>query len=375
MTIYTDELDDGFGVADTFGSPVLGVTVGEGVGFHGNPPLFQFQAGGLVSEGLGFRHTQATGAIYGVAVAEALGMLDSFLSQFQVSLLDGVGFQASLTVARAVAVLEGLGFADQLAPTHYAQLMLADAVTFSDSLLDFFGLGAAEGVGFADSFQAIFQYARSVGEGVGFADTLTSTGLFMRVITDGLDFDDSLIPQMIFDGQLSDTLGLKIGWLDPGGGFTAWAINTRTNAVTEYQNWNFNSFCLIGGQVYGGSDAGLFVLNAETDNGADIVTDIKGAMLSLGGSRFTQLDGVYIGMRVESNSRNFILKLIQPNAGPGGTDRVYVYQFRPANMKTTKINIGKGLRARYLQWELITPGPDFDLDSIEFVPVLSKRRV
>ena len=44
-------------------------------------------------------------------------------------------------------------------------------------------------------------------------------------------------------------------------------------------------------------------------------------------------------------------------------------------MKTTKVNMGKGLRARYFAYELISTGQDFDLDSVEFVPLVAQRRV
>jgi hypothetical protein len=44
-------------------------------------------------------------------------------------------------------------------------------------------------------------------------------------------------------------------------------------------------------------------------------------------------------------------------------------------MKTARINIGKGIRARYFAFELISTGQDFDLDSLEFIPLVAKRRV
>jgi hypothetical protein len=37
--------------------------------------------------------------------------------------------------------------------------------------------------------------------------------------------------------------------------------------------------------------------------------------------------------------------------------------------------MGKGQRARYFAFELISAGQDFDLDTIEFVPIVVQRRV
>jgi hypothetical protein len=39
------------------------------------------------------------------------------------------------------------------------------------------------------------------------------------------------------------------------------------------------------------------------------------------------------------------------------------------------VQVGKGLRARYFALELVTTGQDFDLDTIEVVPLLNARRV
>ena len=44
-------------------------------------------------------------------------------------------------------------------------------------------------------------------------------------------------------------------------------------------------------------------------------------------------------------------------------------------MKTTKVNLGKGLRARYFAFELVSTGQDFDLDTLEFIPLVAQRRV
>jgi hypothetical protein len=39
------------------------------------------------------------------------------------------------------------------------------------------------------------------------------------------------------------------------------------------------------------------------------------------------------------------------------------------------VPLGKGLRARYFSFELISDGADFDMDAIEFIPLVSHRRV
>jgi transketolase len=43
--------------------------------------------------------------------------------------------------------------------------------------------------------------------------------------------------------------------------------------------------------------------------------------------------------------------------------------------ENTKFEIGKGIRARYFSFELTSTGQEFDLDSIEFLPIVNQRRV
>ena len=75
----------------------------------------------------------------------------------------------------------------------------------------------------------------------------------------------------------------------------------------------------------------------------------------------------YLGMRGEGEA---ILRLLT------GDGRRYDYLVKTQNMRTTKVNMGKGLRARYFAFELeIIDGHDFDLDAIEFVPIVTQRRV
>ena len=58
-----------------------------------------------------------------------------------------------------------------------------------------------------------------------------------------------------------------------------------------------------------------------------------------------------------------------------GDGKTYTYQTVIQDMQSTKVRFGKGLRARYFSFELISTGPDFDLDTVEFLPLVAQRRV
>lgn len=375
-------LIDGIYTTDSAGGPPTGygTTVPQHtIGFHEAQFFYGFNAGYDAIDTIKFRDTTQLGGIYTQALADALIFMAELPQPAQgVSLTSGIGLHLSQLLARTVTVLDILGLADVSMTNNVSNLSLLDSLAFDDNITDFFGLGDVQGISFHDAFTPTFQFNKAVASGLGLHSSLLANTLFMRVVDDDLGIDDETLVNAIYEGDdviLSDTMQFSIATVDPGGGFTTWAINTRTSAVTEYQNYVFNSFAQIGSEFYGASDDGLYLLNNQTDNGTNIATDIKGALLALGGSRFTQLDGVYLGIRVNDNAREFVLKLITPGINNQDAGKTFIYSFQAKNMMTTRVNIGKGLRTRYMQWELVTDGADYDLDSIEFVPLISKRRV
>lgn len=198
-------------------------------------------------------------------------------------------------------------------------------------------------------------------------DFAVMTMLFSMVADDLGYVTDAMALQMIWNGTISECGRGVLTYQSPSGNTTSWVVNTRTNAVTQYTNWVFNSFTGMGRKYIATDQNGLYELNGERDLTANIVADMMGGMVKFNGAKFAGMKGVYIGL---SQAGQFYLKLM---AGDG---REYTYQFvaNPGQM-TTKVRIGKGLRSRYFQWELISTGSDFDLDTLEFVPMVSDRRV
>ena len=198
-------------------------------------------------------------------------------------------------------------------------------------------------------------------------DFAATSMVFSMVANDRGYTTDTLALQMLWNGTIQECGRGGITYQSPSGNTSSWVVNTRTNAITEYVNWTFNSFTSMGRKYIATDQNGLYELNGERDLTANIVADMMGGMVKFNGAKFAGMKGVYIGL---SQAGQFYLKL---TAGDG---REYTYQFvaNPGQM-TSKVKIGKGLRSRYFQWELISTGSDFDLDTVEFVPMVSDRRV
>ncbi|MGB4467582.1 MAG: hypothetical protein WBI41_05965 [Azovibrio sp.] len=149
---------------------------------------------------------------------------------------------------------------------------------------------------------------------------------------------------------------------------TCWVLNVDNMASSRYENYGFNSFGMFQGRYVGVRQDGVYLLEGDTDDGDPIR-----AMISLGKQTFgtTQLKGLqcaYLG--VASDDRMYLKVLVN--------EQEYIYEARRSDdyTRTQRIDTGKGLRANVYEFEIYNnEGCDFDLDSVEFVPVTFNRRI
>jgi hypothetical protein len=147
-------------------------------------------------------------------------------------------------------------------------------------------------------------------------------------------------------------------------GGTAWAVNTRTGAVTEYENYTFNSFTRLGNSYLGAASDGLYVLAGPDDAGTEIAVRVRTGLMRFGGNRLSRLKAIYV------TARSIVPMRLTVETATGTT---YVYAITPVAMRTTKLHVGKGMRATQflLDWTCSA----LDLDIVELVPLIVRRRV
>ena len=278
-----------------------------------------------------------------------------------VAIEDDLSVAEQLNALRSVVLLEQLAIGSQPIPNAIYSVALAHTVRFNSVLAKFLGGSLQDGAGIVSQQLVNFHPVAAVTDGVGVADLLANQLILHVTVNDKMELTHDDLVRMLFMPRLID--GIELGSV------TTWVVNTRTGGVTEYSDFDFNSFAAMGNRFLGAKDDGLYVLDGTRDDGSNIIARIKSGLLQPGGSHPVQFKGIYVGMRVDEQGEDFFLK-IETGAGKSTT-----YRMRPKNMATTKINVGKGLRTRYFSWELVSSGADFDLDSIEFIPLASDRRV
>jgi hypothetical protein len=194
------------------------------------------------------------------------------------------------------------------------------------------------------------------------------TNKLILQIVGNLQLSPSQLVKMLYKGDaLLDGVTITALYISPSGTTTTWAVNTRTNAVTEYLNYDFQSFALMGNRYIAAGDGGLYELDGDTDDGALIISEMMSGYLQLNEKKLFGIKGAYVAIR---GGGRFYLKLIS------GDGREYVYELKAQpNLMTTKVRIGKGISTTYMAFDLVTEGQDFDLDSLEFIPMTRGRRV
>ena len=387
MSVFTDALDDNLQVQDTWGRTkyvssmsqrfalAASIKVRENANLTQHMTIresrlqYSYIANVVVAQALKMSGVPTNSMRYRPTLVQMMRITSRLSRAFPVTILQHMTTHDALKVAYAVLVMQRMRIKGSPSVTARYGLMLQQMMRITALASYGFGGGLAQAMTIHDAFTPQWKFVRALSDGLTIGASMTGYLVFQVTLAEGLEVEDSQLLRAIYTGKLQDGVVITGGLVDPGGGYTAWAINTRTEAVTEYQNFEYNSFAQLGRRYIGANAQGVWALDGPTDDGVSIQSDVKGGFMQMGGSHFTQFSAIYLGFRTDTNSDNWFLKLHTP----GGL--VYTYNVMPRDLATTKVNIGKGLRSRYISWELVTPGPEFDLSSIEFVPIISKRRV
>jgi hypothetical protein len=349
--------------------PLAGIAthVSDSMTFHGSA-TYIWTAGGYIMENLVAGDGVTVLARTHVLMTQALKVAQSQVVGMLATLSEHITLTPAFTAHLGSFMLNRLMVSDIASAQLRYAVTLADTLHIADVLAWFLGGTLNDGFTVGDDAERAYIAGAAITEFFTVALGQTYSMAFRITVNDGFEFEADDILKMIYTETISEIIDIDVLYQSLGGNTTAWAINTRTGAVTEYQGWNFNSFVQFGNKYVAAAKDGLYELNGPTDNGLNVIADIMGGFLQPAGPHLSGLKGVYLG---QTGQGYWLLKI------ETGDGREYVYQrlSNPA-MMTTKFTIGKGINARYIGWELINvEGQDFDIDTIEFVPMIRARRI
>ena len=146
-------------------------------------------------------------------------------------------------------------------------------------------------------------------------------------------------------------------------------INLGNLAVTQFCNYNFNSFCKIGSKYFGASDSGIFELTGKDDNGTAIDAFFELLVSDFGIENVKRIRKIYIGYEAkedltvtvkdnEDNARSYTLSYLDYDRQNGG-----------------QVKVGRDGLGRYWQIRIDNVnGCYFAVDSIDILPVVLGRK-
>jgi hypothetical protein len=197
----------------------------------------------------------------------------------------------------------------------------------------------------------------------------------MQVVTDTADgatditSTGSLLNALLADTAVA-TIRLNIG----GELFTGWVLNTDTLAPSEYQfaDRQFNSACKHGSKYLMAAEDGIYEFT-ESTGVESVMTYIKTGKTDFGSDLKKRIVNSYI---VYSASGNMVLKVTTSEYGQLQTRNYRMVP--PGNSETTDVrrfDLGRGIKSRYWQFELVGDGVDCDIDEIGMLPIVLSRRI
>lgn len=166
----------------------------------------------------------------------------------------------------------------------------------------------------------------------------------------------------------SDLIGSSFEPMSEQGSMT-WVVNTDTGASSSYENYAFNSFGTLAGQMYATRSDGVYLLEGDDDAGTPIRAGVSFGETNFGTEMLKRIEYAYIG--VASTGTMYLKVLVK-----GGTEYVFAARRSDDYMAVQRIDIGRGMRVSYAAFEMYnSDGCDFELNTVSFKAAELTRRI
>lgn len=279
--------------------------------------------------------------------------------------LAGIGLLVNTAATDALSVGEAAGGSRIMIGDSVDQIRLPDAAVGS------YGLIATSGIGLSGSVSTGLLRVGTATENLQLASSLSAKGSFRGTVADTIDLADTAKGLMTAMVQVVD--GFKMfeaqtvaGLIDDA--LSVWVANVATAAHSRYAQYGFNSFARFGGKHYGCKSDGIYLLDGNADGAVPIKWTVTFPETTLGTEKLKRMESVVIGAKA---SGDLVVKVICDNG------QTYHYNALRSGRdpRALRAKIGKGLVGKYWTLELASDTERAELDSIEYIPIISSRRI
>lgn len=282
---------------------------------------------------------------------------------------DAAGF-----LAHAVALVESLRLLAGPGNALEARNIVASAIAVNAALEPIAKELLGDGLAFAADIGASTTVIAALLDAAAFNDLQLGTAIASAVIPESFIVDDSPATAGELLSRIQEQVGFEITIHTSDGTWIAWCVNTETRAAWLYENYPFNSFARLAGRTYGAMGDGIYALEGDDDQGAEIAAKIRLGLSNLGTGLRKRVPSMYLGY--ESNG-TLVLKVVSTT--PGGEKHENWYRLVPQRAAATRegrIKIGRGIKAVYFDFEIVNvDGADFALSALDLHPLILDRRI
>ena len=325
-------------------------------------------------EAIGLSDTLTAGANTTSTLTDSAAMRDIIQQAINQIVADTANGADSLSLGAALTLVDVADAVATQSPSYNSVMLVAELIATLEAYNGADAYDITEAGTLSDTYVARVEALVALLEAAQVVDTNTALVHVMQLATDSADgaaeitSTGSLLNALLADSVLA-TIRINIG----GELFTGWVLNTDTLAPSEYQfaDLQFNSACKHGGTYLLAADDGIYQFTEDT--GVEtVMTYIKTGKTDFGSDLKKRIVNSYM---VYSASGQMVLKVTTSEFGKLVTRN---YRMTPQADDTTdarRIDIGRGVKSRYWQFEVVGDGVDCAIDEIGMLPIVLSRRI
>lgn len=253
--------------------------------------------------------------------------------------------------------------------------IISDILGFSDIASYAFSVIGTDTLGLTSAMVAVHSLIGQATDTLGMNSVAIGTLSSFVDASDTLGLSESALGALRATATASDTLSFIAGLTIDGEVYTGIIMNTENAAISEYDNFSFSSFARAGVNRFLAAKAdGIYELGGDLDETTEINAYFTTKLFDFQSDKFKRMDRAYLGIK---NDGSMILKVITRDS-TDGTKHENWYELTATSdeMRTQRIKTGKGLKSHYWQFTITNKlGSDFDLDMIDFKPIILSRGI
>lgn len=203
---------------------------------------------------------------------------------------------------------------------------------------------------------------------INISNTLIGKLAYIVLAEESIGYNDDFSGNSLFKEIISNEFVISISGGKDNNTYNSYLFSPETSSITTYTNYNFTGCASFNNKALFYNKEGIYEHGGFSDDGETIKSIVGLSALSFGTTNLKTIPNIYLGV---TSTDQVILKV----RIDGKAEVIYKLNKFTDNLRTQKIDIGKGLKARYFQFEIITEADMFSLESIDFHPIELKRKL